>query len=90
VNEMWEAGAPVIAVGGSTPKGRKRRIMQLAWSTHLREYRKRPCGVVAEESSESDDGTTMPERSDSAPTKRAKKFLPKQNRKHFIPKTSRV
>jgi hypothetical protein len=51
VNEMWELGAPIIAVDGSTPKGRKRRIMQLAWSTHLREYRKRPRGVAAEESS---------------------------------------
>jgi hypothetical protein len=42
VNEMWETGANIIAVEARTPKGRKRRIKQLAWSTHLREYRKRP------------------------------------------------
>jgi hypothetical protein len=55
VNEMWELGGPIIAVDGSTPKGRKRRIMQLAWSTHLREYRKRPRGVGAEDGSEGDE-----------------------------------
>ncbi|MEZ0209060.1 MAG: hypothetical protein ACAH17_02710 [Candidatus Paceibacterota bacterium] len=42
VNEMWELGAPIIAVDHKTPKGRERRLKQLAWSTHLREYRKRP------------------------------------------------
>jgi len=41
VNEMWQLGEGVIAVQTQTEKGRKRRIGQIAWSTQLREYRKR-------------------------------------------------
>ena len=41
VNEMWEAGEPIISIESVTKKGRRRRLNQLAWSTHLREYRKR-------------------------------------------------
>ncbi len=55
VNEMWELGAPIIEVDGATPQGRKRRIKQLAWSTHLREYRKRPRGVGVEDGSDEDE-----------------------------------
>ncbi len=49
VNEMWEVGRPIIAVESTTKKGRKRRLTQLAWSTHLREYRERSRVVVDEE-----------------------------------------
>jgi hypothetical protein len=54
VNEMWEIGANVIAVETRTPKGRKRRTKQLAWSTQLREYRKRPRVDVDENEEESE------------------------------------
>ncbi len=37
VNEMWELGSQIIEVDGTTPQGRKRRLKQIAWSTHLRE-----------------------------------------------------
>jgi hypothetical protein len=52
VNEMWELGGPVIAVDGVTKQGRKRRLKQLAWSTHLREYRKRPHIAVDDDEDE--------------------------------------
>jgi hypothetical protein len=55
VNEMWAAAEGVIAVPGRTGKGRKRRVKQLAWSTQLREYRKRPRGAAAEGSDDDDD-----------------------------------
>lgn len=41
VNEMWEEGKDVIAVEASTQHGRQRRMHQMAWSTQLKEYRKR-------------------------------------------------
>ena len=60
VNEMWELGAPIIEVDHTTAKGRKRRIKQLAWSTHLREYRRRPRGGAGvEDSSDGDDDNNM-------------------------------
>jgi hypothetical protein len=55
VNEMWELGAPIIEVDDATPQGRKRRIKQLAWSTHLREYRKRPRGAGVKDDSDGDE-----------------------------------
>jgi hypothetical protein len=41
VNGMWDAAGDVIEVEDRTDKGRKRRIKQLAWTTHLGQYRKR-------------------------------------------------
>ncbi len=50
VNDMWQAAEGVVAVEARTAKGRKRRVKQLAWSTQLREYRKRPREAADEES----------------------------------------
>jgi hypothetical protein len=50
VNGMWASAEGVIAVEGRTTKGRKRRVKQLAWSTQLREYRKRPRGAAVDDS----------------------------------------
>ena len=55
VNEMWAAAEGVITVPGRTGKDRKRRVKQLAWSTQLREYRKRPRGAAAEDDDDDDD-----------------------------------
>jgi hypothetical protein len=55
VNGMWAAAEGVIAVEGRTSKGRKRRVKQLAWSTQLREYRKRPRGALADDSEQGDE-----------------------------------
>jgi hypothetical protein len=40
-NEMWAAGKGSIAVEAKTAKGRTRRNAQIAWSTQLKEVRKR-------------------------------------------------
>ena len=41
VNEMWAAGAKVIDVAARTEGQRHRRKGQMAWTSHLNEYRKR-------------------------------------------------
>jgi hypothetical protein len=55
VNQMWVAAEGVIAVEARTTKGRKRRVKQMAWSTQLREYRKRPRGAAPEGGDNDDD-----------------------------------
>lgn len=56
VNEMWEVAKDVIAVEANTQHGRQRRLRQMAWSTHLKEYRKRSRNgeVIAQEHDESE------------------------------------
>jgi hypothetical protein len=41
VNGMWDAAGDVIGVVARTNKDRTRRVRQMAWTTQLREYRKR-------------------------------------------------
>jgi hypothetical protein len=53
VNEMWETAQGVIAVEEHTDKNRKRRVKQLAWTTQLRQYRKR--GREQRDDEDSDD-----------------------------------
>ncbi len=52
VNTMWDLGKSVIGVDGRTQQGRKRRLTQVAWTTQLKEYRKK--GRVDEMVVESD------------------------------------
>jgi hypothetical protein len=41
VNHMWEQGSSAVVVDYKTSAGRKRRLKELAWTTHLNEYRKK-------------------------------------------------
>lgn len=41
VIEMWNEGKSAIAVPDRTPTGKARRLDQLAWTSHLNEYKKR-------------------------------------------------
>jgi hypothetical protein len=41
VHEMWREGEGVIRADNQTPKGKRRRTKQLAWTTQLSQFRKR-------------------------------------------------
>ena len=54
-NEMWTAGKGAIAVEAKTARGRTRRRAQMAWSTQLKEVRKRARHQEEEEDSNGDE-----------------------------------
>ncbi|HSI20438.1 MAG TPA: hypothetical protein VLA04_01845, partial [Verrucomicrobiae bacterium] len=54
VNTMWERGKTVIRGNERSNKGKKRRLKEMAWTTALKEYRKR-----GRESNDQDDDNDL-------------------------------
>jgi len=64
VNEMYDSVVKVLAISDKTPKGRKRRIEQIVWTTVVREFLRPP--KQARETPNADNEVTDDDE-DSAP-----------------------
>lgn len=73
VEEMWTEGSRAIRIPERTAKGRKRRARQLAWRTHLNQYRQLPRANVDRSEDEEDDVDEDP-----APPRKSRRYKGRQ------------